>query len=153
MKIILLFLNLFVALGSHTLAAEEAMITVKNSWARESPPTVTNGAVYMTLINHGNEADYLIGASGDVAATIELHHHVLENNMMKMRQTDSVEISPNKPTVLKPGALHIMLIGLQQPLAAGQTFPLTLQFEKTSNITVDVTVCKLGEGTMQRQDQ
>ncbi|NTU56146.1 MAG: VWA domain-containing protein, partial [Anaerolineales bacterium] len=47
-------------------SAEGTTIKVEGPWARESPPTVTNGAAYMTLVNTGKEADRLVGASGEV---------------------------------------------------------------------------------------
>ncbi|MFO1428645.1 MAG: copper chaperone PCu(A)C [Candidatus Competibacteraceae bacterium] len=123
-------------------AADPATIQIEQPWARETPPTATNGAVYMTLLNRGDQPDRLVEASGEVAKTIELHTHSMEGNQMKMRPVASIEVEPGKPTVLKPGGLHIMLLDLKQPLVAGQHFPLTLHFEKAGNISVEVTVSK-----------
>ncbi len=141
MKKILFLLSLLFALNT-AWAAGPAAIKIDHPWARESPPTVTNGAVYMTLINESNQPDRLVGASGKVAKTIQLHTHIMENNMMKMRPVEAIEINPGEPTVLQPGGLHIMLLGLEQPLVAGQTFTLNLQFEKAGAIPVEVTVTK-----------
>lgn len=122
------------------LAAEPSAIQIEAPWARESPPATANGAAYMTLVNTGHEVDRLLSASGDVAKTIELHTHLAENNVMKMRKVDAIKVAPGEPTALRPGGLHVMLIGLQKPLAAGQTFPLTLKFEKAGEVPVQVTV-------------
>jgi len=35
-----------------------------------------------------------------------------------------------------PGGMHIMLVGLKQPLKEGQTFPLTLTFRKAGKVDV-----------------
>ena len=115
-------------------------IQLEQPWARESPPMVKNGAAYMTLVNTGAETDRLLSASGEVAETIELHTHLLENNVMKMRKVDAIEVAPGEPTALKPGGLHVMLLGLKKPLVAGQTFPLTLKFEKAGEVPVQVMV-------------
>lgn len=134
-------------LGIPVLAAASGAIQITEPWARESPPTVTNGAVYMTLTNVGSETDRLLEGSGEVAETVELHTHLMENHVAKMRKVEMIEVAAGQPTVLQPGGLHIMLIGLKQPLIAGQTFPLTLRFEKAGEIPVQVTVRGKDAGT------
>jgi copper(I)-binding protein len=146
MHIQLSALSLLLALSAPVLAADTAMIKVQEPWARESPPTVTTGAAYMTLVNTGQAADRLVGASGEVSATVELHTHLMEGGMMKMRPVEAIEIKPGEPAVLKPGGLHLMLIGLKKPLVAGQTFPLRLRFEKAGEIPVAVKVGQTGSG-------
>ena len=146
MKIKLSALSLLLALSAPVLAADTVTIKVEEPWARESPPTVTNGAAYMTLVNTGKEADRLVGASGEVSAAVELHTHLMEGGVMKMRPIEAIEVNPGEPTALRPSGLHIMLIGLKKPLVAGQTFPLRLRFEKAGEIPVEVTVRKMGPG-------
>lgn len=135
------------------IAAESGAVQVETPWARESPPAAANGAAYMTLINTGQETDRLLSASGDVANTIELHTHLLENNVMKMRKIDAIEVAPGEPTMLRPGGLHIMLIGLKKPLVVNQTFPLTLKFEKAGETSVQVTVRGKDAGAMPNSHQ
>lgn len=137
--------------GVHLVLAHEhghgkqGNIAVENPLARESPPTVTNGAVYMTLTNQGKEPDRLLEASTEVAEKAELHAHLMEKGVMKMRPLEAIEVSPGEPTVLKPGGMHIMLIDLKEPLKAGQRFPLILQFDRTGEVSVEVMVLKPGE--------
>ena len=45
---------------------------------------------------------------------------------------------------LKPGGYHIMLMGLKQQLKDGETFPVTLTFEKAGAVTTTVHVAKAG---------
>jgi copper(I)-binding protein len=149
MKKILFLAVLLIAFVSAVVFAEKTTpLQVENAWARESPPTVANGAAYMTLFNSGDETDRLVAASGNIAETIELHTHLMEDGVMKMRQVEAIEVSTEAHTVLEPGGLHIMLIGLQAPLQAGQTFPLTLEFEKAGKMTIDVEVAKMGDMPM-----
>lgn len=128
-----------------TMAAAETTLSVTGAWAYESPPTVTNGVAYLTVLNQGTAPDRLVGVAGAVSEAVELHTHVLEGSMMKMRRVEAVELRPGIPAVLQPGGDHIMLIGLKQPLVAGQTFPLRLRFEVAGEIGVDVNVRKYGE--------
>lgn len=139
---ILLFLLLAVSVSG--LTGEESSVLVEEAWARESPPLVTTGAAYMTVINQGEKVDRLLGVSGEVADRVELHAHSMEEGVMKMRRIDAVEVGPEQPTMLEPGGLHVMLIGLKQPLAAGHSFPLTLNFERAGEVVVDIVVRGLG---------
>lgn len=142
-----LFLIFCLILGMPVLAAEPGTIQITGPWARESPPAVTNGAAYMMLTNMGPAADRLLEGSSEVAETIELHTHLMENHVAKMRKVDMIEVAPGQSTMLQPGGFHIMLIGLKQPLTAGQTFPLTLRFENAGTILVQVMVRGKDAGT------
>lgn len=140
MRKIVYLSSLWLAASMTAFAAGPVTIKVEHPWAGESPPSVPNGAAYMTLVNHGRQADQLLGVSGDVADTIELHAHLLEGDMMKMRQVDKIEVNPGEPTVLQPGGLHLMLIGLKKPLVAGQKFTLQLNFANAGKVQAEVAV-------------
>ncbi|MCX8135061.1 MAG: copper chaperone PCu(A)C, partial [Roseococcus sp.] len=45
---------------------------------------------------------------------------------------------------LQPGGLHLMLIGLTQPLVAGQSVPVTLRFERAGEVTIQLAVQAAG---------
>jgi periplasmic copper chaperone A len=98
-------------------------------------------AVYMTLVNSGGQADRLLSASTDAAQTVELHETTMENNVMRMAPVlDGIEVPANGQAELRPGGLHVMLIGLTRELAAGDTVRLTLSFERAGSVTVDAPV-------------
>jgi hypothetical protein len=143
MQNIIRFLSTVLLAAGLSIAADAAeTITVEYSWARETPPGAVSGAAYLTLINPGPATDRLLSASGDIADTIELHTHRMENGMMAMRPVEAIEVKPGVPTVLEPGGLHIMLIDLKQPLVSGQVFTLNLNFEKAGPLAVPFTVRK-----------
>ena len=148
MRNIAFLLSLVVVMSIAVLAAEPPPVRVEHPWARPTPPTVTNGAAYLTLVNQGKQADRLLGATGDVARTIELHTHVEEGGVMKMRPVKAIEVKPGESVVLKPGGLHIMLVELKQPLVEGQSFKLLLNFEQAGRIPVDVHVTSTEPETM-----
>lgn len=116
-------------------------LTITHPWARATAGTVKTGAVFMTIDNHGAEADRLLSVSTSSATTAELHTHMMDSNgVMKMRQVDGVELAPGSETKLAPGGLHVMLMGLAAPLLEDSVFPMTLRFERAGEITVDIVV-------------
>lgn len=127
-------------------AAAQAEITVTTPFSRASAPTAKAGAAFLTMtIDAGS--DKLIAASSPVAEKVELHTHLMENGIAKMRPVEGgIPVTAGTPTELKPGGLHIMLIGLKSPLKQGESFPLSLTFEKAG--TVAVTVPVQGPGAM-----
>jgi copper(I)-binding protein len=103
---------------------------------------VQNGAAYMTITAQGGAGDRLIAAASPAANRAELHTHIMEGNVMRMRQVQGIDVKPGETAALKPGGFHVMLLGLKQPLVEGQSFPLTLTFEKGGRIDVEVKVQK-----------
>jgi hypothetical protein len=98
------------------------------------------GAVFMTLVNDGVEADRLVGAQADVAEVVEIHQTTMDGDVMKMQQVAAVEVPGGGQVVLKPGDYHVMLIGLHHDLAEGDRFSVTLTFEKSGDLTVEAQV-------------
>ena len=99
----------------------------------------------MTLANKANASDRLTAAASDVAAEVQIHEMSVVNGIMKMRQlTDGLAIPAGGSVTLKPGSYHVMLIGLKKPLTVGETFPLTLTFQRAGNISVTVQVKAMG---------
>jgi copper(I)-binding protein len=122
--------------------AQPAQLEVNNAWARATPGKAENGAAYVTI--QSPTADRLVSASTPVAKQAELHTMSMQGMVMKMRPIAGLDIPAGQPVALKPGGEHIMLMGLNKPLRAGETFPLTLDFEKAGPRTVNVTVEKAG---------
>ena len=128
-------------LFSAASAADGPMIM--EAWARPSIGSAGNSAAYMKVMNHGDAADRLVDAKSDVARKTELHTHIMEDNVAKMRRVEGgVEVPAKGNVEFKPGGLHVMLIGLKSKLAEGDSFPLTLVFEKKGEVVVDVKVQK-----------
>jgi periplasmic copper chaperone A len=123
----------------------QSPITVEQPYARATPAGALTGAVYMTLNNTAPVADRLTSVSSDVAGKVQLHEMTLVNGVMQMRQlADGLPVPAGGSVVLKPGGYHVMLIGLKEQLKAGETFALTLTFEKAGNISIAVPVQAMG---------
>lgn len=147
--------NLLVLAAAAILTATSAVeaadytlggLTIDRPWAR--PSAAANGAAYMTISTSGGTPDQLIGASSPVAGKVELHTNVVEGDVMRMRPVKAIEINVGEPAVLKPGGLHVMLIGLKAPLKPGERFPLTLTFAKAGSVEVQVDVAAGGPPAM-----
>ena len=133
---------LAILLTAATAFAQNTMVS--DPWARASPGAVKNGAAFMTIMSHG-EADRLVSASAPVSEAVELHAHINDNGVMRMRKIPAIDVPAGETVTLKPGGLHVMFIGLKAPLTQGESFPLALNFEKAGTITVQVPIKKVGD--------
>ena len=122
--------------------AQTGDLQVANPWARATPGGAQTAATYVTILSPAG--DRLTGASTPVAQKAGLHSMTMDGNVMKMRDIDAIDLPAGQAVTLKPGGYHIMLTGLARPLTAGETFPLTLTFDKAGTREVTVTVQKVG---------
>lgn len=121
---------------------------IDHPFARATPPGARSGGVFLSIENNGDRTDRLLTVSTPVAATAELHQMVMDAGVMRMRAVAGLDVKPGDRLVLKPGGYHVMLADLKRPLQAGDTFPLTLGFEKAGSIEVSVVVESMGAGAM-----
>jgi periplasmic copper chaperone A len=128
--------------GAVTASAQTGQIEVTNAWARATPGGAATGAAYLTIVSP--VADRLIGASSPVAKSAQLHTMTMHGGVMRMRQIPGVDLPAGKTVTLKPSGVHIMLLGLTEPLKEGETFPLTLSFKSGGTKDVTVAVGKVG---------
>lgn len=128
------------AAPAEAVAKAADTVKVENPYARAVPPGQPNSASFMTLVNTADVDHSVMSASSPVAATVELHTHTNNNGVMEMRQIPQIDIPAKGRAELKPGGLHIMLIGLQQEMKIGESAPVTLTFEDGSTTTVDAAI-------------
>jgi len=142
--------------ASSSTATMSKDLKVSGVWARQVMDT---GAVYMTITG-GADADALtkVEVPSDVAAGAHLHETMMSDmsttdmsgsdmsgsmggsGTMSMDQVQKVEVPAGEVVRLKPGGFHVMLMGVKQQLKAGETFPVTLTFEKAGIKKVTATV-------------
>jgi hypothetical protein len=129
------------AILSLASGANASDVMVSSAYARASAvSTAKAGSVYMTVMNHGAETDRLIGIRTDAARTASLHETVTENGVTSMSEIKTLDLAPGAVQELKPNGMHVMLTGLNGPLKSGSTIKLTLVFERSGEIAVDVPV-------------
>ena len=112
-----------------------------------------SGAAFLTLTNTGSTPDQLVGAASPAAGRVELHQMIRDGEVMRMRElAGGIALPPGQAVVLRPGGLHVMLLGLTQPLEQGQALPLTLRFAQAGEVTVQLAVQPAGaSGMMQHR--
>lgn len=121
-------------------------IELQDAHARVIPGSKV-GAAYLRITNAGKEPDRLVAVSTTVAGSAELHTVTNDNGVMKMRPIDGITVKPGETVELKPGGMHIMLMGVRDGLKPGDTVPLTLTFDKAGEKSISATVDKpMGHG-------
>jgi periplasmic copper chaperone A len=121
-------------------------LRVVDAYIRSSGSAAQAAAAFMTLNNTGSAADRLLSASTPVAGTVELHTHIKEGDVMRMRAVPAIDLPAGQSVTLQPGGLHVMLMGLRRPLAPGESVDVTLVFEKGGSRTVSMPVRALNPG-------
>ena len=120
-------------------------IGIENAWTRATAAAQTVGGGFMTIVNTGKAEDRLVSASSPVAAEVQIHDMKMEEGVMRMRQlTGGLTVPAGGRVELKPRSLHLMFMQLKAPLVAGQTVPVTLQFEKAGSVAVQFRVEAMG---------
>jgi hypothetical protein len=145
----LLAISLVATLLGATLPsfASEAELTVTDATVRAVPPGTPTSGAFMIISNGSNVDRKLLKADSPVAKTVELHNHINDNGVMRMRQVKEIEVKANDQVALKSGSYHIMLIGLKQTLNEGDSVPITLTFDDGSTKKIDAPV-KMPQATM-----
>jgi periplasmic copper chaperone A len=123
-------------------AAESRLgnLIITEARARPTPPGISVGAVYFSITNAGSKADRLLSVSTPVAGRVELHESRNMHGVVEMREVTSVECPPGATVRATPGGLHVMLLGLAAPLAAGTELSMSLQFRDAGVLTLKVPV-------------
>lgn len=123
--------------------AKTQNLEISGAFARASPKMVSAGAGFMTIRSLG-DSDRLIGFSSPACEQPELHTHIHDNGMMRMRQVDAIDIPAGGEAKLEPGGLHLMFIGLTGKLAEGESVDVTLTFEKAGEVNITLPIKKSG---------
>jgi periplasmic copper chaperone A len=143
MKKTIIALILFFALAQFSFAQDN--IVISDAWVREVPPGTSMSAGYMTIENKATNDDKLIGISSDVAESAELHiSKVDENGVATMEMIKILDLPSGEAIELKPGGMHIMLIGLKESLVGKDSVKLNLNFEKSGEVKVEAPVKSSG---------
>ena len=126
------------ALSTSVLHAE---VAVENHWARASQGP--NSAMFGTFTNSSNQDDQLIAVEvkdPNFCDHTELHAHVEEDGIMKMRPVENIVIPANSTAELKPGGLHVMFMKIANPMNEDAIVPVTLKFQSGQTLDLEVPV-------------
>ena len=120
-----------------------AQMQVEKPWARATAPGAKVAGGYMVIRNAG-AADRLVSASSPAAGKVELHVHINDNGVMKMREVPGFDVPAKGAFELKPGGAHLMFMDLKRPFKEGDKVPVTLKFEKAGEVKADFQVGQVG---------
>jgi copper(I)-binding protein len=124
----------------------QAQVTAKDAWVRATVPAQKTTGAFMTLVS--SEDVKVVGASSPAAAKVELHSSMSMGSVMQMHAMDSIALPTGKPVELKPGGMHVMLIGLKGQMKEGDKVPIALAIEKKGgargSVQVEATVRAIG---------
>ncbi|MBS1139067.1 MAG: hypothetical protein H6R13_520 [Proteobacteria bacterium] len=117
-------------------------VSVQDPYVRLAPPNAPATGAFMVIKNNGDKDIKVLKADNPVSKVTELHTHLNEGGVMKMRPVPAIDIKAKGEAVLKPGGLHVMLIDLKAPMKEGDVVPITLIFDDGSAKQVDAKVVR-----------
>ena len=122
-------------------AVEAGSITLSEGILKAMLPGQAVGGGFVTIANAGAAADRLVSVSSPRAERVEIHEMTMENDIMKMRQLkDGLPVGAGETVTLAPGGIHLMLMGVENPLRIGETVPVTFTFEKQGAVNAVLPV-------------
>jgi hypothetical protein len=120
--------GLILALTFTAAASEEAGVSVRDAWVRESPPGVAMTAGYMALRNNTSRSQVLVAARSSDFETVMIHRTIVKDGMARMEHASQVELAPNASLLFAPGGYHLMLLNPKRALRAGSRVEVNLEF-------------------------
>ncbi len=124
------------------LAGAADNVSVQDPYVRLAPPNAPATGAFMVIKNNGDKDVKVVKADNPMSKATELHTHLNEGGVMKMRPVAAIEIKAKGEAVLKPGGLHVMLIDLKAAMQEGDSVPITLTFDDGSSKQVDAKVVR-----------
>jgi copper(I)-binding protein len=119
---------LILALTLDPAASEEAGVSVRDAWIRETPPGMTVTAGYMALRNNTSRPQVLVAASSSGFESVMIHRTIVKDGMAGMVHASQIELAPNASLILAPGGYHLMLMNPKRTLRAGDPVVINLEF-------------------------
>jgi copper(I)-binding protein len=131
------------AAGQQSIKADDLVISP--AWAHATADGSTAGAVYFTIENSGRQLETLLRASSPAAGEVVFHRTSEQDSVAHMEQLWTIDVVAGRTVRFEPDARHVMLNDLKEPLVAGTTIPITLQFQHAGAVTLQVRVIPAGE--------
>ena len=115
-----------------------AQTQVQDAWVRATVAGQPSTGAFMTL--QADSDSKLLSVQSPVAKTVQIHQSTMKDDVMSMRQVESVALPAGKPVSFDPHGYHIMLIDLTAQVQEGSKVPLTLIVEnaKGEKETIEV---------------
>ncbi|MBP6985174.1 MAG: copper chaperone PCu(A)C [Alphaproteobacteria bacterium] len=118
---------MFMAGHGYSLAA----VTVSEAWARAGKP---NSAGFMKLANTSSTDVRIVAAQTASAQKTELHDHLQEGDVFRMRKVDQLVIPAGGEIELMPGGKHVMFFDMAADMQEGKVMELDLVLDSGEKI-------------------
>jgi periplasmic copper chaperone A len=118
-------------------------LTIEHAWSKATIGAGRPGVFFVEITNAGSVDDALIGIATPAAGMPMLHETVVQDGIASMPHAMSIPVPAGQNVQLSPGGYHGMLMGLTTALKEGDSFPVTLSFEKVGEVAVNVDVLSL----------
>ncbi len=115
---------------------------VLDAWVRPSPPGADEAAVYVTVENREARDDRLIGAESERCTVLTPHVTEITDDIARMSEADDDQLGlrVGERVTMEPNGIHLMCLGLLDPLEDGERIDVVLRFAEHEPIVVPVTV-------------
>lgn len=122
-------------------SAQSPAVDISGAWVRRAPPGEgATAAAYLTIHNRSGAPDELLSVTSDAADRVEVHETRWMSNMAMMEPVPRLTIAPRATIAMKPGGIHLMLLGLRRALEPGGRVTLELVFRQAGAMTVRAEV-------------
>ncbi|MEM8561300.1 MAG: copper chaperone PCu(A)C [Pseudomonadota bacterium] len=128
------------------LAADEAPLRIEEAWVRALPPSQSNTAGYLTIMNSGDETLTITGGSSEIAEFVEIHTTREVDGLLRMERLNEITLQPGQTVELAPGGMHLMLLDLERMPAEGEEVALCLELQNAAQQCVTAEARKRADG-------
>ena len=104
----------------------------ESGWVRAPLPGKNVGSGYFSVVNETDEDRLLVGARSPDAERVEIHTHLSDGAMMRMRRLEELKVPARSRVAFSPGGHHLMLFGMN---GAADPVTVTLEFADGSELT------------------
>jgi copper(I)-binding protein len=133
-------LTVDVTLADGSTASQTFNINGIGSSTTGSESTAVSAA-YFTVTNNSTADIRLLSVSAEGVGMSSIHQTIVENNVARMEEVqDGLEIAAGQTVELAPGAHHVMLMNLANPLIDGESLILNLAFDNGLSIAVEAPI-------------
>ena len=117
-------------------------VSASDAWARSTAPDAATAAFYLEIRNEADAPDVLTGAATDVCDMVEIHTMTMVDDVMSMMPADAEELTVDagESLILEPGGLHVMCMGLREPLVVDDQVDLEIRFESGATVAVSADI-------------
>jgi len=130
---------------SHAGHQMDEGIVISSARIRPPLPSRDIAAGYMSITNHSKTDDTLVSVTSPISGRVEIHTHLNEDGVMKMRQVEGIALKAGETVELKPGSFHLMMFGAKMSEDQDDV-SVTLNYENAPSVTMIVPVEGRSEG-------